>query len=283
MIKIAGLSNSTFSETQKLKNNYSQWRKFRKDSKENYFIIPKELENYLPHFYNRALNLYLYYCFKAKNETGESWHAVTSIAENLGVTPKSINNWNKLLEDAGLIVRKEDGHFSKTTFLLPLSNYYTIEKDLTLDEYLKTVEKEFDGDLKAIFHLFEWRKSKSEEEESQYDDPYNVLCCVFERSYTLGNKTFSVNKYVLIEEKKLKKVKIKTNAAAIYEHIYKYSGEKVTKFFNGLELSEELGCKESFVINSQFNLTMEGEEKVLKLLDALNDSIDQIDRIATID
>lgn len=283
MIKIAGLSNSTLSETQKLKKNYSQWRKFRKDSKENYFIIPKELENYLPYFFNRALNLYLYYCFKAKNETGESWHAVTSIADKLGVTPKSINNWNKLLENAGLIVRKDDGHSSKTTFLLPLSNYYTIEKELTIDEYLKTVEKEFDGNLKALFHLFEWRKNKNEKEESQYDDPYNVLCCVFERAYSLENKTFFVNKYVLIEEKKLKEIKIKTNATAVYEDIYKHPEEKVINFFNKLNLPEKPECTESFVINSKFNLTKEGDEKVLKLLDALINNINQIDKIDSID
>ena len=43
------------------KNSYEQWREFRKDTKENYIMIPTELKDYLPHIHTQAINLYLYY------------------------------------------------------------------------------------------------------------------------------------------------------------------------------------------------------------------------------
>ena len=70
MVKIAGLSKGGKTVSQLYKQNYRDWRQFRKNIKDSYFILPTELEKYLPN--NKAINLYLYYCFKAKNEGGDS-------------------------------------------------------------------------------------------------------------------------------------------------------------------------------------------------------------------
>ena len=69
------------------------------------------------------MKLYLYYAAAAKNETGASWHSVDTISQKLGATERSIGNWNRQLENLGLIFRSSRGKRSKTTFILPLTSF----------------------------------------------------------------------------------------------------------------------------------------------------------------
>lgn len=105
------------------KDNYKKWRKHKKYSKGTFFAIYKDLYGLLGKISNGALKLYIYYGFASKNETGDSWHAVSTVAKELDVVPRTIDKWNKELEELGLIKRIATGKKSKTVFLLPISDY----------------------------------------------------------------------------------------------------------------------------------------------------------------
>lgn len=79
--------------------------------------------NFLPYLKDGAVKLYLYYAAVAKNETGASWHSVDTISKKLDATERSIGNWNRQLENLGLIFRASSGKRSKTTFVLPLTGF----------------------------------------------------------------------------------------------------------------------------------------------------------------
>ena len=78
---------------------------------------------FLPHLNDGAVRLYLYYALHANNNSGELWHSIETISQKLGVSDRSVGNWNKQLEDLGLIYRTGDGKRSKTTFILPLTSF----------------------------------------------------------------------------------------------------------------------------------------------------------------
>ena len=114
----------------KFKNTHNEalnlFYKCSTDSKNNQFrfsMIDKNLLTFFPYITPGALKLYLYYSFFANNDTGESWHSIDTIGHKLGVTEKSITNWNRELEDLGLIYRVNNGKKSKTTFLMPLTSF----------------------------------------------------------------------------------------------------------------------------------------------------------------
>ncbi|MFP9084311.1 hypothetical protein ACLI2J_14400, partial [Enterococcus faecalis] len=86
--------------------------------------------------------------------------------------------WNKTLVDLGMIARIDDNHLSKSTILLPLSSYYKLALDSSLKDVTESTVHEIDGNLVAVYHLFEWRKNEADE---NYNVPYNTLCCVFKR------------------------------------------------------------------------------------------------------
>lgn len=78
---------------------------------------------FLPYLKDGAVKLYLYYAVVANNGTGESWYSIDTISKRLGVTERSIGNWNNQLEDLGLIFRTSTGKKSKATFVLPLTGF----------------------------------------------------------------------------------------------------------------------------------------------------------------
>ncbi|HFM6110602.1 TPA: hypothetical protein ACG8YT_001724 [Enterococcus faecium] len=57
MVKIAGLSKGGKTVSQLYKQNYRDWRQFRKNIKDSYFILPTELENIY-----RITKLLIYIC-----------------------------------------------------------------------------------------------------------------------------------------------------------------------------------------------------------------------------
>lgn len=281
-ITIAGLEKKDFTAIEVTQNSYKEWRQFRKDSKDNYFIIPTGLKDYLPYFYSKAMNLYLYYCLHAKNETGESWHSTETIANFLNVSVRTINHWNNILEEAGLIFRTSNNRQSKSTFLLPISAYYVLKQEMTLEECITNAQKEVDGELKAILHFFEWRKSKDTQE---YTNPYNTICCIFERTHKFSNKDFKIQKYVFVNTNINHSIKTPAKDFKNDVDVYKIKSEDFSfkDSINIKHITEEDVIIESFAIHPKFNLTDQGSQQNLNLLSAINENLDKVREIREID
>lgn len=133
--------------------------------------------------------------------SGKSWPSIELISEELDISSKSVHNWNKELENLGLIARISEGKSSKTTYLLPVSDYYYFENDTNVEKFVEKSDQKIVGKLIGIFHLFQWRKGTAED----YTEPYNVTCLVFKRTYspdeTNSNvKQFEIVKAVFFEE-----------------------------------------------------------------------------------
>lgn len=279
-INISGLEKKDFDIIEVTQNSYKEWRQFRKDSKENYFIIPTGLKDYLPYFYSKAMNLYLYYCLHSKNETGESWHSTDTISNFLNVSQRTINHWNNVLEKAGLIFRISNNRQSKSTFLLPISSYYVLKPELTLQECIANSQKEVDGELKAILHFFQWRKSKETEE---YTKPYNTICCIFERTHEFSDKHFKIQKYVFVHTDI--KHSIQTQAKDLKNDVYKIKSQDFN-FKDSTDIKNIMNENvviESFAIHPKFNLTEPARQTNLDLLSALNENLDKVRNINEID
>ncbi len=170
-----------------LKQNYSNWRDIQEDIKGTYFILSKAFQIHLKEISSGALKLYLYYCFQSKNETGESWHSVEKIHDELGVSERSINLWNKELEERGLISRYTRGSNNKTTYLIPLSlniidtsdkKCFFSKADMANKDF-----KEVFGEVYKCYHFFQWRK---DQESEQYTFPYHEIVVVFIKKFEAG-------------------------------------------------------------------------------------------------
>ncbi|KRM03838.1 helix-turn-helix domain-containing protein [Lactobacillus kitasatonis] len=102
---------------------FNQWTKYVKNNKTGYFMLSNALETYLPFIKSAAMNLYIFYAIHAKNEEGCSYYSNETIARKLNVSVKTISNWNKVLQDVGLIARTPNPNNSSTTYMLPLSDF----------------------------------------------------------------------------------------------------------------------------------------------------------------
>lgn len=178
---------------------YSLWRENARTLKRPFYMLYSGFEDYLPHLSTNAVRLYLYYAFRARNETGESFPALHTIAEALKVTDRSINNWNQDLIDLGLIKRENGGgHKSTTTYLLPTSDlqltYEQVFQNQKAPEgpadynHLKKEIEEFASatgqELTNILHLYQWRRG----EEKTYDRPLHIMTFGLVRSAKITKK-----------------------------------------------------------------------------------------------
>ena len=249
------------------KDQYNSWREFRKETQQNYIMIPTEMAEYLSCIYTRAFSLYIYYFFRAKNETGISWPSVAKAAEDLNVSTRSINNWNEELERLGLIARISEGKSSKTTYLLPISDFYYHETNTTVEDYIDNTEEKLEGELKGIIHLFQWRKNKKTD---IYDVPYNVVGLIFEKKgISLDNeKKFFTMKAVLIEDPKVKDYHIENKADAFKHDVYKFKSE--------LQLKQVEVLIYGIAVSSKINLMKEQDQDVLNLLQDLNNEFSSL-------
>lgn len=279
----SGLSKKDNTEL-KRSNPYNEWRLFSKSIKRSFAIIPSDLMKYINSIQKNALNLYLYYCFHANNDTGESWHSVDTCAKYFEVSNRSINNWNERLVQLGLIFRVNTNRSSTSTFLLPISNYISYYKKVTLEEYLERYEnsnilKGFNGKLKAIANVFQFRK---ENKKGYYTKQFNTWLLIFERTHKSENQTFKINRYVLLEETGINDA-VDFKNEDIREEIYlnsskNYSVEKYIKE-KQISLPENI-ITNSLVLNSKFDLKSNSQsdkdnknksnELLLNLFDNLN-------------
>lgn len=276
MVKLAGLKNTD--NVVSCADTYAQWRNFNKESLDNFYILPNGIKKYLSYFDGKALNLYLYYCLHSNNETGESWHSTKTCARELGVSERSINNWNLTLEDVGLIKRISTNRSSKSSFLLPISDFIYHEKNKGVIEYLKdyhtsSYQRDIDGDLVAVFNLFQWRKNK---DTGDYTDPYNTICLCFERVHRpkKSNEIFVVRKFVLLDEGFVKQT-VSTSNNGLYADVFRIKNKE-----DEFDLQKELEDKgldfktnvvfDNLFINSKFNLKDFYKKDILDLLVALS-------------
>lgn len=133
---------------------FNQWTRYVKNNKTGYFMLSNALEDYLPFIKSAAMNLYIFYAIHAKNEEGCSYYSNETIARKLKVSVKTISNWNKVLQDVGLIVRTPNPNNSSTTYMLPLSDFeinMPSDSDPTFNKLGSYLSQEGYGSKSSIF------------------------------------------------------------------------------------------------------------------------------------
>lgn len=208
-LKLGKIEEEDYTSADHYGKNYKHWREYRKNLNQPFLMVPSEILSYVSSIKSKAISLYLYYCSRANNSTGRSWPSIETTAQDLSISSKSVNNWNNELESLGLIARINDNQSSKTTYLLPISDYYYLEKKLTPEKFYIATHRKIDGELIGVIHLFQWRKSETQ----TFTEPYNVTCLFFQRRYepnetNMNKKKFNIIKAVLFEEEKYKDIRI---------------------------------------------------------------------------
>lgn len=251
-LKLGKSTKEDYTAEKHFENNYKLWRKHRKELSEPFFMVPSEIRHYVSSIKSKAISLYLYYCYRANNNSGKSWASVERTAEDLGISTKSVNNWNNELESLGLITRISEGRSSKTTYLLPISDYYYFEKNVTPTKFIEFSEEQIDGEILCVLHLFQWTKGKQEENA----EPYNVTCLIFQRSYepdgTSNNKPkFLITKAVFFEEEEDKNIRINKNIGDFSDEQPAYVFETSQRLFPfsipsfGIAVSNKINLKDT--------------------------------------
>ncbi len=127
-----------------------------KSNKEFRFAkVDSNFINFLPHLNDGAVKLYLYYVVAAKNDTGESWHSIDTISQKLDATGRSIGNWNRQLEDMGLIYRTSNGRKSKATFILPLTGFAVKMNVQKIEQVLTELKLSEANESSKVFGKFQ--------------------------------------------------------------------------------------------------------------------------------
>lgn len=104
-----------FSELSNLKKskiytkNYCRWRLNQKENNAGFFIIYNDFKekNILKNINGNALKLYIFIGMNSRNETGESWYTIESLAKYFGKSPRTISYWIEELERLNLIKRMQ--------------------------------------------------------------------------------------------------------------------------------------------------------------------------------
>lgn len=237
-------NRSEKSEAALYKSQYKNWRITQRESDAKYLILYKDFDIHLKDISSGALKLLLYYGFNGKNETGHSWHSIDTISKYFGVSSRSVNTWNKELEDRGLIARSNSNEKSKTTYLLPFCTNIIFINDKTKNSYVKKDmnDKSFIkvyGEKTAAFHFFQWRKNP--DDDTKYDDPYNTLVIVYSKKY----KSYVQNTAFIYP--------ISTNEYNDYIDTKKFHDE-IYIFDSNLDIPELDLRIQGIAVNSKFNI-----------------------------
>lgn len=152
--------------------------------------------NFLPHLNDGAVKLYLYYAVAAKNDTGASWHSVDTISQKLDATGRSIGNWNRQLEDLGLIFRTSNGKKSKTTFVLPLTSFAVKMSVQRIEQILTELRLSEINEYSRIFGKFQ-SITKLYVKSQALETITSILCIHLNRVSTVGTTVInSVDTYI---------------------------------------------------------------------------------------
>lgn len=203
-------------------NQHKIWKNSEKKSIKQYYLLFNGIDQYLP-FVGKAMVLYTLYCLYSKNETGESFHGVDSLKKDLMVSDRTINNWNRLLEDLGLIKRIDGYSKSTHTFILPTRDYIDQQRPLSWNdndifEFVDKLIRNYqvlDFTECNIYHAFEWKNTNKNSENSV---PYNTLIIAFSKHLKDVFKLEKNDKKKEFFEKNLK-----TRQAFVYMEIPKNS------------------------------------------------------------
>jgi len=253
----------TNSEGKYLRANYQYWREFQQENDSNFLIINDSFKQYLPVLKTGALNLYLFYSFHSRNKTGENWYSLDTLAKELNTSKRSIINWNDELENIGLIYRQNEGKASKTTFLMPTSNFFLdLRRKSSFEDYKEIYKEQIDGTLVSIFHVFQWRKNKN---SGKFNVPHNTLVAIFERSYEKEGYFFAVRKYVLFYNDLISNMTI--NKSKLSNDIYLFDSPMTMK-------NESIKVK-GIAISTQYNFKNNPTD-ILDILNELRDNEPQL-------
>lgn len=259
----------------KLQNPYTQWRNYQKKTEQNYIMLPTELIKYLTEIKSKAVNLYLYYFFKSKNKTGDSWYAVNTLAKEFDVTSKTINNWNKELEQLGLIARVNENKSSTTTYILPISDFYYIENSLSVDQFLKTYNEQKEGTLKGIFNMFQWRQETKDDKTKTYTKPYNTICLLFEYiGKTNEGQTFKTIKGIFFPQSSTQELNL--HAEEFTEDMYKFDSPILKELSS---IKTESVEKYGLAISTKLNLLEPANQEVTDLLVQIDKGIENLEKL----
>lgn len=289
-IKIAGITKEK--DEVNITNTYKNWRDYRHSTKEGFAIVPNVFEKYLPFFETKALGLYIFYCLKANNDTGESYYGTETIASKLNKSTRTINQWNTYLEDFGLIKRMNNNMSAKSTFILPISDHYTYLENANLKSMAEP-ESGTEEKLKSICHLFQWRRGKKDSgNPDNYSDPFNALLFCFERTPISEklDENFIVRRFVLVESDDLDiKLEAKSNEFKSEIYLINNKSKDIKEIMKEIEKKHEFIIPSytslfSFAIPAMYNLAKNGEVDTLKLFKHLSELKDEdMEKVKTIE
>lgn len=290
--KLKSKSDTSDSLTEYLSDNYNKWRTLQSENKSNkpFFQLYTDFLKYLPALKSGSVSLYLYYGFHANNSKGDSWHSVETIARNLNVTERSINNWNKSLIDLGLIYRVKGVKKSAKTYLLPLSDYY-IEINKGIKEYFEKYKEDIDGKLVACYHLFQWRKG----EGAEYNVPYNLACFVFEKTYvaedfidieTKEPKEYKRRKFVITNDiaEDIKKINMDASSFNRDNPICCFNSDILDDIIENISIDISDVVSKGIAITSSSNLRK--EKQLIEVLSEVRNKqliLDEFDEVELLD
>lgn len=168
-----------------------------KSNKEFRFAkVGSNFVNFLAHLNDGAVKLYLYYAVAAKNDTGASWHSVDTISQKLDTTGRSIGNWNRQLEDLGLIFRTSNGKKSKTTFVLPLTSFAVKMSEQRIAQVLTELRLSESNNFSRIFGKFQ-SITKLYVKSQALETITSIICIHLNRVSTVGTTVInSVDTYI---------------------------------------------------------------------------------------
>jgi hypothetical protein len=108
-------------EMQKYRDQYKEWKNYRRNENSPFFIIYKDFQNeYLKTISGGALKLFVFLGFNTNNFTGECWISAPEIADYFGNDTRTIKSWFAELESLGLLKRVQTGFKRKgNSFLQP--------------------------------------------------------------------------------------------------------------------------------------------------------------------
>ena len=174
---------------------YREWMKIKKEQG-GYFILANNILQYLPLLKNSAaINLYLYYTEVARNLEGFSWHSISTISKMLQTSERTINNWNNVLLDAGLILRNSGTKNSYVTQLLPLEDFLLNIDHLKRDKvenYLDNAGFKFKTSISINLKYL-----NSNHKTSFSQKRYSIYA---KECYSKGKENNSFYRYVVLEE-----------------------------------------------------------------------------------
>ena len=219
--------------------------------------------NFLPYLKDGAVKLYLYYAAAAKNETGASWHSVDTISQKLGATERSIGNWNRQLENLGLIFRSSRGKRSKTTFILPLTSFAVKMHAERMNQVFTELKLSEANEASRIFFLLQsitklYIKSQGSEAIT------SILCVRLNRVFAAEDTVIhNIDTYIFTvlppldkdTDKKLSECEGKGNVVIVDEEKKVTLGRKVFESINSFLVRVPFRVDEALVYDIMNQLT----------------------------